>query len=207
MSALWAPLTGGRDEVVVPRDRRSRLRAVPAPAARLARVPFLLVLIGVFGVGMVGLLMLNTTLQGQTFQARTLQRQASELTYTEAALSDQLDALAAPQELARRASLLGMRPNPYPALLVMPEGTVVGTPKAVRGGEVPSLVVKTDAQIAADQAAADARRVATATQKNDQQRASAFEVLKKAAEKPVDPTAKKTTATATGPTAATKRGN
>ncbi len=206
MSALWAPLTGGRDEVVAP-DRRTRLRAVPAPTARLARVPFLLVLIGIFGVGMVGLLMLNTTLQSQTFQARTLTRQSTELAYTEAALAEQLDSLAAPQELARRASLLGMRPNPYPALLVMPEGKVVGTPTAVRGTELPSLVVKTEAQVEAEQAAAEARRVATATQKSDEQRASAFAVLKKAAQKPADPAATKAAATTTSPAAAKKRGN
>ena len=43
-----------------PRRRASRLRALPTPAARLSRAPFLLVLIAVFGLGMAGLLMLNT---------------------------------------------------------------------------------------------------------------------------------------------------
>ena len=41
------------------------------------------------------------------------------------------------QELARRASALGMRPNPYPAFLVMPKGKVIGKPRPVTGNEVP----------------------------------------------------------------------
>ena len=119
------------------------------PVARLARFPFLLVLIGIFGLGMAGLLMLNTTLQSQAFQSRTLNRQATELAYAQADLKNQLDALAAPQELARRASALGMRPNPFPAFLVLPSGKVVGEPTPVSGSEMPSSIVKTPAQLAA----------------------------------------------------------
>lgn len=94
MSALWAPITGRREEIGT---ISSPLHAVAEPAARLARFPFLLVLIGIFGIGMAGLLMLNTTLQGQAFQSRTLNRQASELAYAQADLENQLDALAAPR--------------------------------------------------------------------------------------------------------------
>jgi hypothetical protein len=126
---------------------------VAQPAVRLARFPFLLVLSGVFGLGMAGLLMLNTTLQSQAFQSRTLNRQAGELAYAQADLENQLDALAAPQEVARRASALGMRPNPFPAFLVLPAGKVVGKPTPVSGHEVPALIVKTPTQLAAEQAA------------------------------------------------------
>ena len=104
MSALWAPLTARSGNA---RKTGRPLRAVAQPAARLARFPFLLVLIGIFGIGMAGLLMLNTTLQSQAFESRTLNRRATELAYAQADLENQLDALAAPQELARRASELG----------------------------------------------------------------------------------------------------
>jgi hypothetical protein len=120
------------------------------------------VLIGIFGVGMAGLLMLNTTLQSQAFESRTLNRQATELAYAQADLENQLDALAAPQELARQASALGMRPNPYPAFLVLPKGKVVGKPTPVDGQEVPALIVKTPAQLVAEQAAKRARAEAKA---------------------------------------------
>lgn len=119
-------------------------------------------MIALFGVGMAGLLMLNTTLQNQAFQSRTLDRQATELAYTQADLENQLAILAAPQELAQRASLQGMRPNPYPALLVVPGGKVVGRAKPVAGSEVPSLIVKTSDEMAADRATATANLVTAA---------------------------------------------
>jgi len=162
MSALWAPIAGRRDAGATV---RRPLHAVAKPAARLARFPFLLVLIGIFGIGMAGLLMLNTTLQGQAFQSRTLNRQATELAYAQADLENQLDALAAPQELARRASALGMRPNPYPAFLVLPSGKVIGKPTSVQGHEVPAFIVKTPAEIAAERAAKRARAEAEAAAK------------------------------------------
>ena len=162
MSALWAPITGRREEI---RTVRRPLRAVAKPAPRLAWFPYLLVLIGIFGIGMAGLLMLNTTLQGQAFQSRTLNRQATELAYAQADLENQLNALAAPQELARRASALGMRSNPYPAFLVLPRGKVVGKPTPVRGDEVPAFIVKTPAEIAAEQAAKRARAEAKAAKR------------------------------------------
>ena len=77
-----------------------RLRAgarLPGRAAgRLARFPFLLVLIGIFGLGMVGLLMVNTTLQNQAFEARSLNRQATELAYAQADLENRLDKVPRP---------------------------------------------------------------------------------------------------------------
>jgi hypothetical protein len=140
------------------------------------------VLIGVFGLGMAGLLMLNTTLQSQAFQSRTLNRQAGELAYAEADLENQLDAIAAPQELARRASALGMRPNPFPAFLVLPSGKVVGKPRPVSGHEVPALIVKTPAQLAAEDAAKRARAEAKAAAKAAKNEAAAAEAKRTAAE-------------------------
>jgi hypothetical protein len=154
---------------------------VAEPAARLARFPFLLVLIGTFGIGMAGLLMLNTTLQSQAFESRTLNRQAAELAYAQADLENQLDALAAPQELARRASALGMRPNPNPAFLVLPSGKVVGDPTPVAGDEVPALIVKTPAQLVAEQAAKRARAEAKAAAKAAKRQAAAGAAKRKAA--------------------------
>jgi type IV secretory pathway VirB10-like protein len=179
VSALWAPIAGRQDDD----GSTSRpLRAVSEPAARLARFPFLLVLIGIFGIGMVGLLMLNTALQSQAFESRTLNRQATELAYAQADLENQLDVLAAPQELARRASLLGMRPNPFPAFLELPSGKVVGEPTPVRGKEVPALIVKTPAELAAEEAARRARAEAKAAAKAAKRAAAADEAERKAAD-------------------------
>ena len=191
MSALWAP---GSDlpegaEVTGTRSRGPNpLRPVGPAAPRLARLPFLVVLIGIFGLGMVGLLMLNTTLQNQAFSARALNRQATELAYAQGDLENQLAVAGAPQELARRASEIGMRPNPYPAFLVLPGGKaagaeVVGPATPVTGTEAPILVIKTPAEIAADRAAHRARVEAKAKAKAAEQKAEAVKAKAKAAEK------------------------
>jgi hypothetical protein len=125
-------------------------------------MPFIGVLIALFGVGMAGLLMLNTSLQNQAFDARSLNRQATELAYVQADLESQIDLRAAPQELARSASALGMRPNPRPAFLEVPSGKVIGDPVRVSGREVPGLVIKTPAERAAARAARAARKAAKA---------------------------------------------
>jgi flagellar biosynthesis GTPase FlhF len=180
VSALWAGLGAG------PAERsRPRLRPVADPTPRLARFPFLIVVIGIFGVGMAGLLMLNTTLQNQAFEARALNRQATELAYVQADLERQLDEQAAPERLALAASQLGMRPNPHPAFLVLPEGRVVGEPKPVSGSEQKILVVKTPEQIAAEKKAAAAKAKAAAEKKAAEERAAAEreKAEKKAAEK------------------------
>ena len=182
MSALWAPVPGTR-ETSEPTRRGAGLRAVGRPAPRLSRAPFLLVLIAVFGLGMAGLLMLNTTLQNQAFSSRALDRQATELAYTQADLESQIAVLSAPPELARQASALGMRPNPYPAMLELPSGDVVGDPRPVTGTEVPSMVVKTPAEIAAEKAAAKARAEQEAAEAKARAAAEKKAAEKKAAEK------------------------
>jgi hypothetical protein len=160
MSALLAPISWLEETEA--RPARGRLRMVPPAPARLARFPFILVLIGVFAVGMAGLLLLNTTLQNQAFQARRLDREATALAYQQAALESQIEQFGGAAELARRASALGMRPNTQPAFLILPGGKVVGDARRVTGGEAPDLIVKTPAELAAERAAAQAKREAKA---------------------------------------------
>lgn len=179
MSALLAPAADQHDGRE-PRRERSRLRSVPSPSPRMARFPFLLVLIGIFGLGMAGLLMLNTTLQSQVFESRALNRDAAELAYTQADLENQLSVLSAPQELARRASVMGMRTNPYPALVVLPGGKVLGKPTPVIGNEMPSLIVKTPAELAAEKAATAAKAKAVASKKAADAEARAAAAKRKA---------------------------
>src|SRR3712207_5664815 len=85
----------------------------------------------------------------------------------------QLEERASAGEVARIASRLGMRPNPHPAFLVLPEGRVVGEPKPVSGSEQKILVVKTPEQIAAEKKAAAAKAKAAAEKKAAEERAAA----------------------------------
>ncbi|RCK70609.1 hypothetical protein DT076_04085 [Desertihabitans brevis] len=139
-------------------QRRPHLSPVPAPVrARLSRVPFLLVLAATLGLGMAGLLVLNTTVQTNAVEVRTLQQQLTSLSYTEAELKTQLDEARSPATLATRASDLGMRPNPYPAFIDLETGEVTGDPQEVEGDEMESLVTKSQSRLAAEQAAAQQR--------------------------------------------------
>jgi hypothetical protein len=76
-----------------------------------------------------------------------------------------------------------MRPNPFPAFLVLPSGKVVGKPIPVSGHEVPALIVKTPTQLAAEQAAKRARAEAKAAAKAAKEEAAAAEAKRKAAER------------------------
>ena len=174
MSALWsslqAPIVGGRPDQAGdqpgenPGDRGTerRLRVVPSLPARMARIPFISVLIAIFGVGMVGLLIVNTALQNQAFESRSLNRQAAQLVYQEAELQSQLNKLRTPDQIASKASALGMRANPKPAFLVVPSGKVVGEQYRVTGDEMKGLIVKTPEQLAAEKVAREAKAKAKA---------------------------------------------
>lgn len=120
---------------------RTLLRVLrPVAPKRLSRVPFILVLALVLGIGMAGLLVLNTTIQDQSVRLRSLQVEATILGYKEASLQAQVDKLQSSTELAYRATELGMRPNPHPAFLEVPSGRIIGSPYAVTGNEIPTQV-------------------------------------------------------------------
>ena len=85
MTALEAPRRSPEQ-----RSRPWGLSQVPIPQRRMAGIPFILTL-GVFLVaGMVGLLLLNTSLQEQSFAVQAQQKQANQLGYRLAALESQV---------------------------------------------------------------------------------------------------------------------
>ena len=156
---------------------------MPALPERMARIPFITVLIAIFGVGMVGLLVVNTSLQNQAFESRALNRQAAQLVYAEAELQSQLNQVRTPEQIATKASALGMRANPYPAFLVVPSGKVIGEQHRITGDEMKGLIVKTPAQLAAEKAAREAKAKAKAAAEAAQKKAKAEAAQQKAAEK------------------------
>lgn len=151
--------------VVTPDTRRARpstngrrLRLVPRPRKRMARMPFLLVLIALVGVGMVGLLLLNTSLQNQAFEATELRRQAAEMRYAEGELEQLVTEAGSSGELIRKASEMGLRPNRGVAFVQLPHGTVTGDAKADDGLFLPSAISKDDEQLAQERAERAAKR-------------------------------------------------
>lgn len=120
---------------------RPRLRRIDSPARRMPGVPFALLVVALVVVGMVGLLVLNTTLQDQGFVVRRAQREAAELAYRVSDLETQVHRAASPAEIAGRATELGMVPNPNGVFIDLATGRVVGQAKPATGQEVPSLRV------------------------------------------------------------------
>ena len=139
------------------------LRPLATPGRRMARLPFLIVLIAAFGLGMAGLLLLNTTLQNQEFEARRLSNEASQLTYVQDDLESQLQTVSSPGSLAQKAYALGMRPNVHPAFLVLPDGMVKGDAKTTKGTEMRNLRPGEGEQLTAVRAAAEVAEKAART--------------------------------------------
>ncbi|ARZ70556.1 hypothetical protein SMD11_4963 [Streptomyces albireticuli] len=105
--------------------RLGRLRVVGPAGAK--RTPFVLLVVVLLGSGLISLLLLNSSLNQGSFDLTRLQRETTELTDEQQALQQEVDRLAAPDALERRARELGMVPGGNPAFLG-PDGTVRGAP-------------------------------------------------------------------------------
>lgn len=115
---------------------RATLRAVPRTPDKLALLPFALLVVVVLGVGLGGIIVLNTAIQEQSRAISRLQRDATQLSYQEAALATEVGRLRSPGNLAAEAVKLGMVPNPHAAFIKLDTGEILGTPTAVKGDEV-----------------------------------------------------------------------
>ncbi len=177
MSALTAP----RERETKAGSSRPTLRAVRSSSRPLARAPFLILLGVILVAGMVGVLILNTSLQNQAFEVRDLQRQAAELGYERAALDAELDAVSSPESLAKKASRLGMRPNPYAAFVDLGSGKVVGKPQTVKGNEVPEVVARSGDEIRAAQIEKRRKQQAAAVERERKRLAAEKAAAEKAA--------------------------
>jgi hypothetical protein len=97
-------------------------------AGRRSVIPFAILVLGLLGVGLVLLLLLNTALDSGAFELQAAQKTQSGLTDEQQELQLQLAALAAPGTLAAQAAALGMVPNPNPVFLDPSSGAVLGVP-------------------------------------------------------------------------------
>ncbi|MEQ7123283.1 hypothetical protein ABN034_02070 [Actinopolymorpha sp. B11F2] len=109
-----------------PDQPERQLRVVPARAEAPARAPFVLLVVAILGVGLVGLLLLNTSLQRGSFAIHDLKRQTSMLAEREEDLDQRVARLKAPENLAGRAQRMGMVPNANPVFLRLSDGAVLG---------------------------------------------------------------------------------
>lgn len=133
------------------RSARPHLRMVsPLRPERASRGVFALVVTGLLGVGMVLILVINTSLAQGAFTISELQAQRSTLVQQEQTLAEAVAAAAAPEILEERARSLGMVPSENPVFLDVTTGRVLGKPKAAGGAtsSVPRLLTPADATAA-----------------------------------------------------------
>lgn len=162
MTALLAPKPDRRA------PGRPDLRPVVPPRRQMRTAGFVAVVAAILGLGMVGVLILTTMLQDQAFDVQRRQSEANALANQLSDLEAQVSAARSVQNLAVAAQQLGMKPNPYPVQLRLPDGKVIGDEAKVMGGEVPSVRYITEEQAERELRArheAEARRKAEAEAK------------------------------------------
>jgi uncharacterized protein HemX len=141
MSSLYDPARRETQRRPLPAGARSSPLTVVVPGAsrRAARVPFVLVVVLALALGVVGLLLVNTSLQQGAFRLAALQTQAADLLARQQGLELAVEAQRDPQRVAARAQRLGMVPNPNPAFLRLSDGRVLGVPRPAVAGSGPRV--------------------------------------------------------------------
>jgi hypothetical protein len=109
---------------------RPRLTVVAKAANKAPRIPFVVLVVTLLVGGLVGLLLLNTALQRGAYATTALRDQAAALEQRHEQLEVEVDAMAEPQRLARRAQQLGMVADASPGFLQLSTGRIVGDPTA-----------------------------------------------------------------------------
>ena len=117
---------------------KGRLRIAAAPT-NVSTLGFLLIVAGLVVVGMAAVMIITTQVGAQSRELSALRKEATSLSYKEAALTTELQEVASPGSLALRATELGMVPNPFPAFVDLSTGSLLGEPRAVQGDEAPYL--------------------------------------------------------------------
>lgn len=133
------------------RSARPHLRMVtPLRAERASRGVFALVVVGMLIVGMIVILVINTSLAQGAFTVSELEQEQTALTQQEQALAQTVAAAGAPDVLEKAARAMGMVPSETPVFVKVPSGKVLGQPKAAPGGtaSAPRLLTPADATAA-----------------------------------------------------------
>lgn len=128
-----------------PQTSRTNLRVVlPLRPARASRGVFALFVTALLALGLLAMLVINTSLAQGAFALSELKSQLSSLNDQEAMLREQVAGYGAPERLEARARDLGMVPAEAAAFLDARDGSVVGNTRptgGVAGGVLPRLRV------------------------------------------------------------------
>ena len=153
------------------RADRPHLRLVaPLRPERASRGLFAVIVTVALALGLIIMLLLNTSVAQTAFVVSELQSQQRQLARTEASLTEAIAAAAAPPVLESKARALGMVPRTRPVFLTIPGGKVRGKAKPAPGdrtrtanvsGSLTATLVDplpVEAVVAGDEAPAGQRR-------------------------------------------------
>ncbi|HEU5000604.1 MAG TPA: hypothetical protein VFT68_16820 [Lapillicoccus sp.] len=129
LSTATAPSRVARDTRgrAAPRRSASPLRVVPAAIRRTGSGVFAVLCMTLLAAGLVALLMMNTALASGIYQLKSLQNQSGTLTDQQEQLTQVVDDLRSPRNLANRAQQLGMVPGKSMAFVRLSDGAIIGT--------------------------------------------------------------------------------
>jgi hypothetical protein len=116
-----------------PGSPQRRPAAAPARVARSSRTPFVFLLVGLLGGGLLCLLLINTILDTGAYQITQLQQENATLTQRTQELQAQIAYEESPTVLAGRAQRLGMREPPLLYFLDLRKGRIDREPTHAPG--------------------------------------------------------------------------
>src|SRR5690554_3888769 len=117
-------------------DDTRHIEIVTTRSQRLARPRLaysLIIIAGLFAV-LASQLLLSIALADGAYQISDLQAQQKELSRAQQAVTEELNVLESPQNLAARAESLGLVSNNSAVYLDLASGKVLGSPKAAKAG-------------------------------------------------------------------------
>ncbi|MGO4534078.1 hypothetical protein [Leifsonia sp. 2MCAF36] len=131
-AALW---NGGALPAPVEEPKRTHLEVVPTRSQRRARprALYAAVSVGALLAIVVAQLLLSIGISQGAYQLNSLQATQTQLQRSYQAVSEDLNRVSSPQNLAANANALGMVSNSSPAYLRLSDGAVLGAPLPATG--------------------------------------------------------------------------
>jgi hypothetical protein len=126
MSQMTSTARAGARTLNRPATKTPRLRVVTGAPLRQGSAAFGIVCASLLALGLIALLLLNTSLAQGSFTLHDLRTTSDQLTDTQGALSQSVDASSAPANLAKEATGMGMVPAQTAAFLRLSDGKVIG---------------------------------------------------------------------------------
>ena len=134
MSQMTSTARVGARALHRPATEQPRLRVVTGAALPRGGAVFGIICAVLLAAGLIGVLLLNTALAQGSFTLHDLRTSSDQLADTQGALSQSLDALKSPANLASRAAGMGMVPAQSAAFLRLSDGKVVGVAQQASAG-------------------------------------------------------------------------